>query len=318
MSIDDTAPKRTAALFAWLNQVKADDNLPASAFKVAFELGQWINGEAFAKDGTLLAWPSLETIGAAIRMSERTARDMVRRLELRSHLSIKIGRGPGHPSRYTFIVSNRQPAAGLAELETVIQGTETGSGLPHSEDGNRQSDVPKPAVQRHETGSRLPTNHLEPFLNHERESARATLLQDDFRLDDQTYGWALDRLGSNEAVDRAMSRFVNHYRQVTGDRSKSRDWQAKARNWIDDDANKQQPDKSVVGAAKRLQEKLASFSARPEAVTDVHWDSVLSTYAKTGHWTRFVDQFGSAPSSPECRVPQRLLIKHGIIKEAAA
>jgi hypothetical protein len=118
-------------------------------------------------------------------------------------------------------------------------------------------------------------------LYQERERARATLVPNDFRLDDQTYGWALDRLGSNEEVDRSVFRFVNHYRQVTGRRSKSRDWIARARNWIDDDASKQQPDKSVVGAAKRLHEKLVSFNARPDAVTDTHWESVLSTYAKT-------------------------------------
>jgi hypothetical protein len=83
MSGEEAISRRAAALFAWLNQVKADCALPASAFKVAFELGQWINGDAFVKDGALIAWPSLATIGAAISMSERTARDMVKRLETR-------------------------------------------------------------------------------------------------------------------------------------------------------------------------------------------------------------------------------------------
>jgi hypothetical protein len=166
---------RTAALFAWLNQVKADTSLPASAFKVAYELGQFINRAAFEKDAVLAAWPSLETISAGIVMSERTARDMVARLQSRGHLHIKVGHGPGHPSRYTFLMQNRpetgsqlphseeqnrQPTAALAE-------TETGSQLPHSEEQNRQSSVLKPAVQRPETGSRLPTNHCrtieEPF-----------------------------------------------------------------------------------------------------------------------------------------------------------
>lgn len=179
-SIDEAVSRRTAALFAWLNQVKEDGSEPASAFKVAFELGQWINGDAFAKDGTLIAWPSLETIAAAIGMSERTARDMVKRLEARGHLAIKVGHGPGHPSRYTFLQKNRQPTASFPSEET-------GSPLPHSQEQNRQSDVAKPAVQRQETGSRLPTNHLEPFLNRERERSRATLLQDDFRLDGATY-----------------------------------------------------------------------------------------------------------------------------------
>jgi hypothetical protein len=150
------------------------------------------------------------------------------------------------------------------------------------------------------------------------ESARATRIPDDFRLDDQTYSWAFERLGGAEAVDRSMERFLNHFRQVVGDKALSRNWLARARNWIDDDAKETTPDKSVVAAAKRLQDKLASFSARPEPVTDMHWDAVLTTYVSTGHWTRFVDQFGSAPSSPDCRAPRHLLVKHGIVKEAAA
>jgi hypothetical protein len=143
------------------------------------------------------------------------------------------------------------------------------------------------------------------------ESARATQIPDDFSLNDQAYNLAIDKLGSNEAVDRSVSRFVNHYRQVTGDRSKSRDWQAKALNWIDDDANKASPDKSAS--------KLASSSfAAATTLTDGHWDGILSTYVRTGHWTRHVDQCGSEPPSPGCRAPRHLLIKHGIIKEAAA
>jgi Replication protein C N-terminal domain len=165
MSGEETISRRAAALFAWLNQVKADGALPASAFKVAFELGQWINGDAFVKDGALIAWPSLETIGAAISMSERTARDMVKRLEARGHLAIKVGHGPGHPSRYTFFQKNRQSAA-------AVPSEETGNPLPLSQEQNRQSDVAKPAGYDSKTGSRLPTNHLEPSFNHERESAR--------------------------------------------------------------------------------------------------------------------------------------------------
>jgi hypothetical protein len=225
----------------------------------------------------------------------------------RGHLAIKVGHGPRHPSRYTFFQKNRQPTA-------TFPIEETGSPLPLSQEQNRQSDVAKPAGYDTETGSRLPTNHLEPSLNHERGSARATLIQDDFRLDDQTYGWALKKLGSNEAVNRSVSRFVNHYRQVTGDRSKSRDWQAKARLWIDDDANKAAPDKSVAAAAKRLQDNLANL----DALSDKNWDGILSTYVNTGHWTRHVAQCGSEPPSPDCRAPRHLLIKHGVIKENAA
>lgn len=41
-----------------------------------------------------------------------------------------------------------------------------------------------------------------------------------------------------EAVDRSLERFVDHCRQVTGKQAYSRDWQARARLWISDDARR--------------------------------------------------------------------------------
>ncbi|MEZ0061420.1 hypothetical protein ABIF26_006963 [Bradyrhizobium elkanii] len=176
-----------------------------------------------------------------------------------------------------------------------------------------QSSAPTGAAER--TTPVQYTAHepsIKPSKNQEEGArARATLIPDDFRLDDQTYNWALERLGSAAAVDRSLTRFANHYRQVTGDRSKSRDWQLKFRNWVDEDAAKQP-------SADRLRDKVSGLDALPGQVTDSQWDSVLSLYARTNHWTRHVDQFGPAPSSPGCRVPRHLLIKHGIIREDAA
>jgi len=143
------ASHRTAVLFAWLNEVKADTSLPASAFKVAFELGQWINREAFEKEAVLTAWPSLETIGAAIVMSERTARDMVGRLESRGHLEIKVGHGPGHPSRYTFVMQNRQSASAFRRAKPAVSFRIGRNGNRPSASAFRRA---KPAVQRPETG----------------------------------------------------------------------------------------------------------------------------------------------------------------------
>jgi hypothetical protein len=70
--------------------------------------------------GALIAWPSLETIGSAIVMSERTARDMVKRLKAGGHLAINVGHGPGHPSRYTFLMRNRQPAAAFRRTKPAV------------------------------------------------------------------------------------------------------------------------------------------------------------------------------------------------------
>ncbi|MGY3605141.1 MULTISPECIES: hypothetical protein [unclassified Bradyrhizobium] len=324
--------KRTALLFDWLNQVKRDRDLPASAFKVAFELGQWINGETFERDGSLVAWPSLETVGAAV-MSERTARDMVKRLQQRGHLDIKIGRGPGHPSRYTLKLTNRQPAAAFDEGETgsllPVSSEETGSSLPLSSEENRQDPAAlseqirqdttlKPAGYDTETGSRLPTNHLKPFLNHEGET-RATLIPDDFRLSDENYLWALLRLDSDDAVRRSIDRFVNHYRQVDGPQAMSRDWQAKARNWVDEDARKLGDPRSRRGSLiDAIDRELAALDGSSRSIADSEWDDVLSTYIKFGRWTRYVSRFGPAPESPDCRAPQHLLKKHGLASFAQA
>lgn len=299
MAADQESQDRTTALFAWLNQVKADNSasLPASAFKVAFELGQYVNKTLFSNERALIAWPALETIAAGIAMSERTARDMVKRLEARGHLSIEVGHGPGHPSRYLFLMKNRQQAAGFIEEQS-------GSRLPLSKEQNRQPAATKPAGCRTETGSRLPTNHCEPSFKHEGGRTRATFIPDDFRLTGETYTAALSKLGSKDAVDRLTERFVNYHRQVDGRSAKSRDWQAKFLLWVVEDAGKPG--------------RVTSSSGNAHGITDAEWDDMASTYVRfDGRWnSRGI--YGPPPSDPACVMPEKFWIKHNIAKRAAA
>lgn len=53
-----------------------------------------------------------------------------------------------------------------------------------------------------------------------------------------------------------------------------------------------------------------AFADEPE----LDWEAVLSSYKKTGHWSRYA---GNDPSSPNCRAPPDLLAKYGITLEAA-
>jgi hypothetical protein len=290
----------TSSIFRWLNAVAADSTLPPAAFKLAYVISQHINRHSH------VAWPSQKTLASAIGVeTERTVGRLLVALEDGGHLLTTQRK---QTSQLYRLAQDR------TELSYLDEPPESSGNEPRPDENVGSCDqdqtilTPRPDIPDAKTGQKCPPNHLNNHLrNQEGERrARATLLQDDFRLDDQTYGWALDRLGSNEAVNRSVSRFVNHYRQVTGDRSKSRDWQAKARNWIDDDANKAAPDKSVI--------QIAGI----EAIPDRHWDGILSTYVKTGRWTRHVDQCGSEPPSPDCRAPRHLLIKHGIVKENAA
>jgi hypothetical protein len=130
--------------------VKADSRLPASCFKVAFQLAQKTNTAELEKFGTLVTWQSIPTMADAIQMSERTVRDMVSRLQAAGHLEIESGHGPGNSNRYTL--KYRQPAAAFNEANT-------GSGLPHSDEQMRQLSVRIAAVERTNSGSRLPPNY---------------------------------------------------------------------------------------------------------------------------------------------------------------
>jgi hypothetical protein len=145
---------------------------------------------------------------------------------------------------------------------------------------------------------------------------RATRISVDFDLDEETRAWASKRLGSEEALCSSVDRFRDHHLQVAGNRGLSCDWQRKARLWIDSDVNNSRQSGSVIQAADRLVKKIRSFDATASEViaapTDAEWDSVLSTYRKIGRWTRHVASFGDDPTSPNCRAPHHLLVKHGL------
>ncbi len=160
--------------------------------------------------------------------------------------------------------------------------------------------------------------------------ARATFISDDFKVSDETYAWALDRLGSNEAVDISVERFRNHFLQLAGPKAKCRNWEARARIWIDDDAKsgprpERRPARSNAGSSTGRESKhLGAFmqgaarrlasTAGPRALdlqSDEKWDAVLKMYAKCGDWTKHTE-FGPPPDDPECFAPPHLLIRHGI------
>lgn len=315
----------TSAIFRWLNAVAADPELPPAAFKLAYVISQHINRSS------LEAWPSQTTLKCAIGVKdERSVRRLTDVLEERGHLLTRRRR---QSSMVYRLAQDRtelsyQPISEAAsdpdtrpdENDRSIEAKADGN--DRSTDQDRTFDAVRPDISVHQDRTNLSAKLLKEPLKEpgsERAPERATLIPDDFRFSEETRAYALDRLGSEEAVIRSEERFANHYRQVDGRQAKSRDWQAKARLWIDDDARKHSSDKSVVSAAKRLQEKLLSFDARPAGMMpEGHWDDVLSTYKKLGRWTRHTALFGPPPSSPECRAPKHLLTKHGIPTGEAA
>jgi hypothetical protein len=49
----------------------------------------------------------------------------------------------------------------------------------------------------------------------------------------------------------------------------------------------------------------------PDTESDQHWDAILDSYKRFGHWSRHA---GPDPESPACRCPKEMLVKYGIAK----
>jgi hypothetical protein len=95
------SPELKRQRFLWLDQVLVDPELPASAFKVAYRIGDGFND--VQQDGR--AWEGCKEIARAIGMSEKTVITMVRRLNARGHLRVEWGKqGRGHPNNYWMIL----------------------------------------------------------------------------------------------------------------------------------------------------------------------------------------------------------------------
>lgn len=55
-----------------------------------------------------------------------------------------------------------------------------------------------------------------------------------------------------------------------------------------------------------------SAEVAPSAEPEQHWDAILDSYKRFGHWSKWA---GPGPDSPACRCPKEMLAKHGIAAE---
>src|SRR5690349_4635679 len=102
---DEIKPAKqfTRDQFAWLDQIAADEGLPASAFKVAYVISKHINRT------TGEAWPSSATIGSRCAMSKPNVVKMVASLKARGHLDVDPGKaGRGHSNHYRAVMKDPQ------------------------------------------------------------------------------------------------------------------------------------------------------------------------------------------------------------------
>jgi hypothetical protein len=287
----------TSTIFRWLNCVAADPTLPPAAFKLAYIISQHINRARHD------AWPSQATLKDALGLKdERSVRRLTDALENRGYI---IARRRKQASMLYRLAQDRTELSYQGQVQNQTEDEARPDISDRSSAQDRTIFAPRPVNSVPQDRTELSAKPLnEPMKNQGR--AHATLIPDDFELSEETHNWAIDRLGSNEAVARSVERFINHFRQVEGRTAKSRDWDAKVRNWIDEDARKTALHKKQIS------------SERPSAITDDHWRAVLKTYVGTKHWTQHATLFGPEPSSPNCRAPAHLLLEYGIRREAVA
>ncbi|MCK1603908.1 hypothetical protein IVB02_21325 [Bradyrhizobium sp. 166] len=299
----------TAEIFRWLDRVAADPAIPSTSFRLAYIISQHINRSSRE------SWPGQDTLGAALGVNDRSVRRLTDPLEERGYLLTR------HGKRNSLTYRLAQDGAELS----YRGGTEerpAADARPVKNDRSRDPDRSFFAATpvKNDRADRLNLT-AEPLIEPPKEPERAarahaTLIAEDFELSAETYDFALGRLGSTDAVLRSKERFVDYYRQVDGKQAKSRDWQAKARLWFDDDAKRFAA--SNVNSGSRPKIVTDTGSASSHSITDAEWNDMAVSYVRfKGRWnSRGI--YGPPPSDPACMMPERFFVKHNIRKAVAA
>jgi Helix-turn-helix domain len=128
--------------FAWLDQVLADDNLPATAFKLAYAIGQHINRQSGR------AWPSQKRLGEATGLTVRTVRSLTEQLQKAGHLEVELHRGRNQTNVYR-LPKNRKPASGLHD----DGGAGDAAGSSNMADDKEEGSFPNPDEEKRKPAS---------------------------------------------------------------------------------------------------------------------------------------------------------------------
>jgi hypothetical protein len=122
----------------WLNQVAADGELPSSAFKVAYIIGNFINRE------TGDAWPSTARIASRCALSQSNVVAMKDRLKARGHLEIEPGSpGRGHSNHYRMILKHQPTDTSLPAKQQPTDALATAKHQPADVSASPKASAPR-------------------------------------------------------------------------------------------------------------------------------------------------------------------------------
>jgi hypothetical protein len=162
----------TRRIFAWLNQILGrvrDGALTASAFLLAYALGQYLNRK------TGVAFPSRAELARATGYSVRTVQTLLTALLDDGQIEILSGCGRHHVSTYRPLI-----AASQYRKQASPFPDERRKRTSHHNNGPRvQSGVEKGEVQRQERGSTLPTEPSDEPFEEPSESIEGALFPDE-------------------------------------------------------------------------------------------------------------------------------------------
>lgn len=119
----------------------------------------------FADDAGM-CWPAMAAIAGKARMTERGARGIVRRLEIRGVLTIEEARGRTYSNRYRLVVK--------PERDDIKPEAETRNDVPVIPVKPERENI-KPERDDTKTGTRVPPNHQEPSKNRQKNNPAAIL-----------------------------------------------------------------------------------------------------------------------------------------------
>lgn len=153
-----------------------------------------------------VSWPSVETIARRCRMTDRSLRRVLRRLEEGGWLTTT--ERPGRSSVYRILTPDTQTGRTEGQGDVQTGGADTGDRAPRTQG----------------TG--------EPLKNPQEPKVRATHMSDDWCPDGRTLAWAVEKGWAMKEIDLEIEAFKIYWLAEGGQRARKRDWDRALQTWL--------------------------------------------------------------------------------------